>query len=95
MTLNDDCMRMIYRKRETRSLQFDQVLDSPIHHFHQVPDLSHQRTFFGFFHTDEKICLHVITCMRNRHSTMIVDIIEWCDDRDQREKAMMSHFKKR
>jgi hypothetical protein len=75
MTLNDDRMRMIYRERETRRLHFDQILDLSIHHFHQVSDLFHQKTVFGFFHTDGKICLYVITCMRNRHSTVIVDTI--------------------
>ncbi len=48
------------------------------------------------FHTDEKISLHVIKCMQNRHSTMIVDIIESyvMIEKNQREKTMKFHLKK-
>jgi hypothetical protein len=56
-----------------------------------------QKIVFEFFHTDEKIFLNVIKCIRNRHSTMIVCIIESdvMIEMSQREKAMNSHFKKR
>jgi hypothetical protein len=76
MTFNDDRMKMIYRKKETRRFHFDQVLDFSIYYFHQVLDFLDQRIVFGFFHTDENFFLHVIKFIRKRHSTMIVDIIE-------------------
>jgi hypothetical protein len=56
-----------------------------------------QKTVFEFFHTDGKISLNVIRCMRNRHSTMIVCIIksDVMIEMSQRKKAMGPHFKKR
>jgi hypothetical protein len=89
MTLNDDRTRVIYREREARKLYFDQVLDFSIHHFHQVLDFFDQRIVFGIFHTDEKVSLHVIRCMRKRHLSVIVDIIksDVMIQMNQREKA--------
>jgi hypothetical protein len=48
------------------------------------------------FYTDEKISLHAIRCMQNRHSTVIVDIIGSgvMIEMNQKEKAMSLHLKK-
>jgi hypothetical protein len=84
---NDGRMRVIYRGRGARRLHFDQVLnppDSPFIHFHQVPDPSDQVTVFGISHTDGKFFFHASRCMRNRHSTMIVGLIE-SDVRNENE----------
>ncbi len=59
-----------------------------------------QGTVFGFFHTDEKISLHVIRFIRNRHSTMVVGIIGsgvsgGKSDESLFQKAMGPYFKKR
>jgi hypothetical protein len=56
--------KVIYRKKRTRRLHFDQVLDFSIHHFHQVFDFLDQKIIFEFFHTDENIFLHVIRFIR-------------------------------
>ncbi len=62
--------------------------------FNQVPDPLDQETVFGFFHTDGKISLHAIRCMRKRHSTVVVGIIGSgvVVGVDQGKKAMSPHF---
>jgi hypothetical protein len=45
-------------------------------HFHQVPDSLFQVTVFGISHTDGKFFFHVNRCVRNRHSVMVVGLIE-------------------
>jgi hypothetical protein len=95
MTLNDDCTKMIYREKRTRRLHFDQVLD-----FDSSFSLSSRRLrsenrfrIFSYRWKNFLACHQIHTKMTFNADRRYFR--KWCDDRDQKKKAMMSHFKKR